>query len=123
MRHRSIASPSAGASIARAAGRSRVERFRCRSCGKTFSWQTLRHDRCDRRSQCKKRVFELLTSGVGQRQSARLLGLGLRSVQAKMRRCALRAAEPLRLPLGGPSLPANAIKLPGGRWDPSAGSV
>jgi transposase-like protein len=70
-----------------------VQRYRCRSCRRTFSRQTFRHDRRDRRPQCNKRLFQLLTSGVGQRQSARLLGLALRSVQKKMRKLAATCAS------------------------------
>jgi transposase-like protein len=65
-----------------------VQRYRCRACGKTFSRQTFRHDRRDRRPGVNKRLLELLTSGVGLRQSGRLLGLGLRAVQKKMRKLA-----------------------------------
>ena len=70
-----------------------VQRYRCRACKKTFSRQTFRHDRGDRRPHCNKRLFELLTSGVGLRQSARLLGLGLRSVQKKMRKIATTCGQ------------------------------
>ncbi|HEX5050924.1 MAG TPA: hypothetical protein VFZ65_04055 [Planctomycetota bacterium] len=69
-----------------------IQRFRCRTCGKTFSRQTFRHDWRDRRYDRNDRLFELLASGVGLRQSARLLGLGLRSVQKKMRKLATTCA-------------------------------
>jgi len=70
-----------------------VQRYRCRVCRRTFSRQTFRHDRGDRRPHCNKRLFELLTSGVGQRQSARLLDLALRSVQKKMRKIATTCGQ------------------------------
>ncbi len=60
-----------------------VPRFRCKTCRIGFSRQTFRHDYRDRRPQCNKPLFRLLTSGVGLRQSARLLGLGVQSVQKK----------------------------------------
>lgn len=68
--------------------RRRVPRFRCRTCQRTFSRQTFRHDYRDRRPECNVRLFELLTSGVGLRQSARQLGLGVHAVQYKFRKIA-----------------------------------
>lgn len=60
-----------------------VPRFRCKTCRVGFSRQTFRHDYRDRKPQCNRPLFRLLTSGVGLRQSARLLGLGVQSVQKK----------------------------------------
>ena len=70
-----------------------MPRYRCRSCRKTFSRQTFRHDYRDRKPASNRRLFALLTSGVGQRQSGRLLGLGLRSVQQKMRKIGVTCAH------------------------------
>ena len=69
-----------------------VPRFRCLGCRRTFSRQTFRHDYRDRRPETNARVFELLTSGVGLRQTGRLVGLGVRSVQRKMRKIARTCA-------------------------------
>lgn len=66
----------------------REQRFRCRECTKTFSLQTYRHDYRDRRPDANERLFELLTSGVGLRQAARLLRIGATTAQKKMRKLA-----------------------------------
>jgi len=63
-----------------------VPRFWCRSCRKTFSEQTFRHDYRDRRPDLNARLFELLSSGVGFRQSGRLLRLHGSSAQRKARK-------------------------------------
>jgi len=65
-----------------------VPRFVCRSCRKTFSEQTFRHDYGDRRPDVNARVFLLLSSGVGFRQTARVLHLNASSVQRKARKIA-----------------------------------
>jgi hypothetical protein len=65
-----------------------VPRFRCTTCGRTFSRQTFRHDYRDRRPECNASLFRLLVSGVGLRQSARLLGLDVHAVQRKFRKIA-----------------------------------
>ena len=65
-----------------------VPRFRCRGCRRTFSRQTFRLDYRDRRPECNVRLFESLISGTGLRQSARVLGLGVHSVQRKFRKLA-----------------------------------
>lgn len=66
-----------------------VPRFSCRFCGRGFSRQTFRLDRHDHRPECNERLFLLLTSGIGLRQSGRLLGLSVRGVQYKFRKLAL----------------------------------
>jgi transposase-like protein len=66
-----------------------VPRFRCRACHRTFSQQTFRHDRGDRRPDCNEPLFLLLVSGVGLRQCGRLLRLDPHSVADKMRKLAL----------------------------------
>ena len=65
-----------------------VPRYRCKSCKRGFSRQTFRHDYRDRRPDCNAPLFELLTSGVGLRMSARILALGVQSVQRKMEKIA-----------------------------------
>jgi len=81
-----------------------IPRFRCRTCGRTFSRQTFRHDYRDRRPECNVRLFWLLASGVGLRQAARQLGLDVHSVQRKFRKIA-RTCRWLHRNLS-PSLPA-----------------
>lgn len=68
-----------------------VPRFRCRQCKRTFSRQTFRQDHRDRRPEVNVRLFELLTSGVGYRQCARVLKLGVAAVQWKARKLARHA--------------------------------
>jgi transposase-like protein len=60
-----------------------VPRFRCRLCRRSFSRQTFRHSRGDRRPECNARLLELLISGVGLRKAAELLRLDVHSVQQK----------------------------------------
>jgi len=67
-------------------------RYRCPSCRRTFSRQTFRQDYRDRRPETNVRLFQLLTSGVGLRQSARLLDLSCSGVQHKMRKMAATCA-------------------------------
>jgi len=83
-----------------------VPRFRCRACGRTFSRQSFRHDYRDKRPDCNVKLFALLASGVGLRQSARQLGLDVHSVQRKFRKVA-RTCRWLHRNL--------APRLPGGR--------
>lgn len=85
--------------------RSPVPRFRCLSCGKTFSRQTFRHSYRDKRPDCNARLFEFLASGVGLRQSARMLRLDVHSVQDKFRKMA-RTCHRLHRNLA-PRLPAD----------------
>ncbi len=68
-----------------------VPRFRCRNCRRTFSFQTFRQDYRDRRPEANERLFELLTSGVGYRQSARVLRISPTAAQAKARKLSRHA--------------------------------
>ena len=68
--------------------RTPVPRFRCKTCNRWFSRQTFRLDCGDHRPECNERLFALLTSGVGLRQSARLLRMGVSAVQRKFRKLA-----------------------------------
>jgi transposase-like protein len=61
-------------------------RFKCRQCGKGFSRQTFRADYHDKKPHLNGRVFKLLASGMGLRQSARILGLSRRSLELKARK-------------------------------------
>ena len=55
-----------------------VPRYQCRACRRTFSRQTFRMDFRDHRPDLNPKLFELQASGVGLRQSARLLKLSRR---------------------------------------------
>ena len=70
-----------------------VPRFRCRTCHRTFSRQTFRHDYRDRRPHDNGRLFWLLVSGVGLRQAGRVLEMGVRAVQQKKRKMAATLAH------------------------------
>lgn len=65
-----------------------IPRFRCRACRRTFSRQTFRMDYRDHRPHLNARLFQLITSGVGLRQSARILNLSLSCTQLKFRKIA-----------------------------------
>ncbi len=65
-----------------------VPRFRCRTCGRTFSRQTFRADYHDHRPHLNAPLVRLLASGVGLRQSSRLLGLSRRCTELKFRKLA-----------------------------------
>jgi len=82
-----------------------VPRFQCKTCGKGFSRQTFRADYRDHRPSLNARLFELLASGVGLRQSARILGLSRHCTELKARKIA-RHLRRVNLNLRGP--------LPGG---------
>ena len=82
-----------------------VQRFRCLGCRRRFSRQTFRMDYRDHRPDLNPKLFELLASGVGLRQSSRLLGLSLRCLELKYRKIArhlrrlnLNLQAPLRVP-------------------------
>jgi transposase-like protein len=70
-----------------------VPRFRCQGCRRTFSSQTFRQDYRDRRPEVNERLFENLVSGIGYRQSARLLKMGVHAVQWKARKLARYAGQ------------------------------
>lgn len=89
----------------------RIPRFRCRTCRRSFSRQTFRHDCRDKRPETNAPLFTLLTSGVGLRQAARALRLDIRAVQQKLVKfaatcaglldnVAIRLAGPLSLAAG-----------------------
>lgn len=63
-----------------------VPRFRCKTCRRTFSRQTFRMDYRDHRPHLNGRLYELLVSGVGLRQSSRILRLSPRCLQLKARK-------------------------------------
>ena len=63
-----------------------VPRFLCTGCRRTFSRQTFRADYRDHRPSLNVRLFKLLASGMGLRQSSRLLGLSRRCTELKARK-------------------------------------
>ena len=63
-----------------------VPRFRCRTCHRTFSRQTFRMDYRDHRPDLNPKLFRLLASGVGLRQSARMLKLSRHCTELKARK-------------------------------------
>lgn len=79
----------------RAKCRSRpIKRYRCKRCGRTFSDQTFRGDRYDKKPHLNKAVLEFICSGVGMREGARRVGLSRRNFTRKARKLA-RVAEAL----------------------------
>lgn len=63
-----------------------VPRFRCNACERTFSRQTFRMDYRDHRPDLNKQVFEMLCSGAGLRQAARVLGMRADNLANKFRK-------------------------------------
>ncbi len=63
-----------------------VPRFRCRRCGRGFSRQTFRMDYCDNKPHLNVLLFKLLASGLGLRQTGRVLVLSRRCVELKARK-------------------------------------
>ena len=63
-----------------------IPRFRCLGCRRTFSRQTFRADYRDHRPDLNTRLFSLLASGIGLRQSSRLLALSRRCLELKARK-------------------------------------
>ena len=63
-----------------------VERFRCRSCKRTFSRQTFRYDFRQRKPHLDALLLRQLVSGVGIRQSARILGTSRQTIARKLTR-------------------------------------
>ena len=84
-----------------------VPRFRCTTCNRSFSRQTFRHDYHDHRPDWNVALFMLLASGVGLRQSARVLDANPRSVQDKKQKMA-RTFEHLHRNLC-PALPEGRV--------------
>ena len=87
-----------------------VPRFRCKSCRRTFSRQTFRMDYCDNRPSLNPRLFELLASGIGLRQSSRILGLSRRCTELKARKIG-RHLRRLNLNLRGQLPPGSSFQL------------
>lgn len=70
-----------------------VPRFHCNGCHKSFSRQTFRADYRDHRPDLNAQLFSLLTSGIGLRQSARMLMLSRRCTEMKFRKMARHLAR------------------------------
>ena len=69
-----------------------VPRFRCTSCRRTFSKRAFFADFRDKRPNCNVLLFQLLTSGVGLRQTGRCVGLSPEGVQKKFVKLAANCA-------------------------------
>ena len=65
-----------------------VPRFKCRACRRGFSRQTFRQDYCDKKPHLNAKLFDLLASGLGLRQSGRVLHLSRRCTELKARKIA-----------------------------------
>jgi len=65
-----------------------VPRFICRTCRRSFSRQTFRMDYRDHRPHLNEEVFKFLTSGLGLRQTARMVHLSRRCTELKFRKIA-----------------------------------
>ncbi len=63
-----------------------VPRFQCRACLRRFSRQTFRHDYRDKKPHLNVSVIEYLCSGVGYRQTARMIALTRRNLVNKARK-------------------------------------
>jgi len=63
-----------------------VQRYLCRTCGRTFSRQTFRADYRDHKPYWNQTLYLLVASGVGIRQSTRNIGMSLRCVELKLRK-------------------------------------
>ena len=87
-----------------------VPRFRCQACRRSFSRQSFRMDFADHRPELNARVIELLASGIGLRQSARVLGLSRRCLELKFRKIS-RHLRRLHLNLQGQLPPGATFQL------------
>ncbi len=68
--------------------RGRVPRFRCRTCLRTFSRQTFRHDYYDKKPQLNAEVFDRLIASGGLRETAFRVQMTRKNLEAKMRKIA-----------------------------------
>ena len=78
-----------------------VPRYRCKTCGRTFSRQTFRMDYRDHRPDLNEKLFDKITDGSGIRNASRKLGLSLRCTELKLRKIA-RHLRRLNLNLSRP---------------------
>ncbi len=70
-----------------------IPRFRCRACGHTFSRQTFHSSYRDQKPKLNQSVVKLLCSGIGFRQTARLVRLTSNNLVAKARKISRHVAE------------------------------
>lgn len=87
-----------------------VPRFRCLTCLRTYSRQTFRMDFRDHKPHLNRRLVELLISGVGFRQSSRILPLSRRCTEIKARKIS-RHLRRLNLALQRPLPPAAELQI------------
>ena len=64
----------------------RVQRYRCKTCRRTFSRQTFRADYRDHRPDLNAPMFLTVASGVGIRQACRVHEISLRCGELKLRK-------------------------------------
>ena len=64
----------------------RIPRFCCKVCGRGFSRQTFRMDYRDHKPHLNAPLFDMLASGMGLRQSGRILKLSRRCTELKARK-------------------------------------
>jgi len=62
------------------------QRYRCRTCRRTFSLRTFKSDYRDHKPHLNHEVFSRLCSGTGYRQTARELGMSLSGLYHKARK-------------------------------------
>ncbi|MDA1260138.1 MAG: hypothetical protein O3A20_05900 [Planctomycetota bacterium] len=70
---------------ARAADGRRVQRFRCRSCGRRFSSQSFRLDYRQQKPRINAQLLGCFVSKVTHRQTARILRIDRKTVQRRLR--------------------------------------
>ena len=78
--------------VYRSSGRSHeVPRFRCRVCRRGFSRQTFRADYRQKKPYLNASCLQLFVACVGQRQTARVLGVARRTIERRFRWLAAHA--------------------------------
>lgn len=88
----------------------RVPRFRCKACARTYSRQTFRLSYRDHRPHLNLALLRLLTSGVGLRQSSRVLKLSRRCLEMKARKLGIHFRH-LNSNLRGPLSEGSVLQL------------
>jgi transposase-like protein len=68
----------------RASDQKRIQRFRCKRCGRIFSDATFQECYQQKKRRINPRVYELLCSGVSQRRSAKLLKVTRKTIARKL---------------------------------------
>lgn len=74
----------------------KIQRFRCKRCGRCFSSQTGTLTYREKKPYVDQTVFRLLASGVSQRQIAEILGINRKTVAKKLVRLGREAGRHLR---------------------------